>query len=569
MRMTLAFVVCAAELLLRAAAQAPVSSQETVSTKESPTASLEGRVVKDPGGEPLKKAIVELIGENQEEAGNYTATSDQEGHFKITGIRAGRYHLFVERTGYLEVDEKHRHSAGLALSFDAGQDVKDQLLRMLPAAIITGRVVDEDGDPMPDVMITVLRRKWPGNRMKFEASGSAQTNDLGEFRVGGLFPGKYYVSAMPLPNFQSLLPLPKNTDDRTAPQPDLSYVTTFYPNGVDRAQASPIEVHAGDDMPVDFSLTRVHTARIRGAVEGLAPGARGAVILRAKDSNSMLNAAEIGKDGKFEISHLAPGTYTVMAVIVIGETPQIMQRSVEVGEANIDDLRLSPQPLATIRGQVRFPKSFRPDSSPTIISLHHIDEEGDFFDNVPFPTDDSSGTHGATRIKADGSFELNNVPSGIYAIRISSDAKALGDSFVESVVAGTKDVVDTGLSVSGGTLNVNVTVSTEYGVLDGTASNDRGQPVANAVMIALPAPQFRKQPDRYTHVTTDQRGRFTMRGLRPGEYKLLGWEVLEGDEYLDPEFLAPFEAQATAVKVDKGAHQTVSVKVVPASPDQP
>lgn len=145
---------------------------------------------------------------------------------------------------------------------------------MLPAAIITGCVVDEEGDPMPDVEITVLRRKPTGGHIKFEPNGSAQTNDLGEFRIGGLFPGKYYVSASPLSNFQSLVPAQKNAQDPAAPSPDLSYVPTFYPNGTDRAQASPIELHAGDDMPVDFSLARIHTAHIRGTVEAWlrAPG---------------------------------------------------------------------------------------------------------------------------------------------------------------------------------------------------------------------------------------------------------------------------------------------------------
>jgi len=86
MRMTLAFVVCAAALLSCAAAQEPVSS------KEPALATLEGTVVKDPGGEPLKKAVIELIGENQEEGGNYTATSDAEGHYKITAIQPGLLH---------------------------------------------------------------------------------------------------------------------------------------------------------------------------------------------------------------------------------------------------------------------------------------------------------------------------------------------------------------------------------------------------------------------------------------------------------------------------------------------
>jgi uncharacterized protein (DUF2141 family) len=132
-----------------------------------------------------------------------------------------------------------------------------------------------------------------------------------------------------------------------------------------------------------------------------------------------------------------------------------------------------------------------------------------------------------------------------------------------------KEVVDTGLHVSGGTLSVTVTVSTESGILDGTATNDKGQAIANAVVVAIPAPQFRKQSDRYVRTTTDQAGHFTMRGVRPGEYSVLAWEVLDGDDYLDPDFLNPLEAQATSVKIEKTGHQTVTLKVIPAPADQP
>src|SRR6516164_7046061 len=97
----LAILVCLLAVAVTASAQAD-SEKTSVSYKEPSQASLQGSVVKDPGGEPIKKAIVELIAENQEEASNYTATSDREGHFKIEGIAPGRYRIFVERTGFLQ-----------------------------------------------------------------------------------------------------------------------------------------------------------------------------------------------------------------------------------------------------------------------------------------------------------------------------------------------------------------------------------------------------------------------------------------------------------------------------------
>ena len=308
---------------------------------------------KSPSGEPLKKAIIELIGENQEEGGNYTATSDQDGHFEIAGIHPGRYRIFVERTGYIEVDAKRRRSDGVLLSLDAGQELKDQVLHMLAAAVVAGRVLDEDGDPMANVDVTVLRRTFTARSIKFEPRGSSQTNDLGEYRIGGLLAGKYYVSASPLPNFQSIVRTQKSSDDAEGSQPDMAYVPIYYPNTPDRSQASTIELHAGDDMPLDFSLTRRRTARIRGSVAGLAPGTKAAVLLRRHDSNSMYNAAEVDHDGKFEILHVTPGSYNVTAMTLMTDPPQMANGTVEITDTNVEGLRLALLAGATVRGRVR------------------------------------------------------------------------------------------------------------------------------------------------------------------------------------------------------------------------
>jgi hypothetical protein len=552
-------VVC----VLALASRAP--SQVATASREPAKASLEGSVVKEPGGEPLKKAIVELIAENQEEGGNYTATSDPDGHFRIVGIQCGRYRMFVERPGYLEVDKKRRRSEGVVLSFDAGQELKNQTLRMLPAAILRGRVLDEDGDPMPDVEVTVLRRK----RSSFEPNGSAQANDLGEFRIGGLLGGKYYVVASPMPNFQSLVPAQKSPDNPAAPPTDMAYVTTFYPSASDRAQAAAIELHAGEEMPVDFSLARAHTARIRGVVPGLAPGAKALVMLSGENANAMLNEAEVDKDGKFEIFRVAPGSYTITAVTVMADMPQVARQKVEVAGLNIDDVRLVPQSAATVRGRVHFSGWAPKADTPRVVFWRGIGGEDDLSEGITFNGGESPESPNLAKIKADGSFELKNVPPGLCELGVSGDPKMLTATFVESLVVGTRDLVDTGLDLSGGTLSVDLTVSSGAGVIDGTVTTDKDEPIANASVVVVPEAKYRKQPYRYRKVFADQAGHFTIRNLRPGSYTLFAWEILDSDEYLDPDFLNPYEALGTAVKVEKSSRQSVALQVIPAPADQP
>jgi len=547
-----------------------VASEDPVLPNLNGPASLEGKVLREPAGEPLKKAIVELIGENQDEGGNYTATSDQDGHFKVAGIHPGRYRLFVERTGYIEVDAKLRRSEGTVLSLEAGQELKDQALHMLAAAILTGRVVDEDGDPMPNVDVTVLRRKFSSGRFKFEPNGSSQTNDVGEYRIGGLLAGKYYVSASPLPNFQSLVPAQKSSDDRATIQPDMAYVTTYYPNTPDRTQAAALELQAGDDLPLDFSLARVRAVRIRGSVAGLAPGTKAVVLLRGRDSNSMYNTSEVDQDGKFEIQHVPPGAYTVMAMTVMADRPQVARSTVEVNDADVDGVRLAPLAGATVRGKVRLAGNGRKaDASLLVVYLRRTQGEDEVSEGATFTDDGTVASPGMGRVKADRSFELKNVPPGVYELEVSGDSKGISDCFVESVVAGPNDVATSGLDVAGGTISVEVTVSSGAGAVDGMVADDKNQPVANAAVVAVPEAKYRKRESHYAKVATDQHGHFSMHGLRPGEYTLFAWENLEGDDYFDPEYLKKYQGRETAIRLDKGGRQNLSLKVIPAASDQP
>jgi hypothetical protein len=558
MRMRVA-ILCAYLLALAACA----SAQKAAANSTGPAkASFEGMVVKEPGGDPLKKAILEVIAENQEQGGNYTATSDQDGQFKITDIEPGRYRIFVERTGYIEVDEKRRRSQGLVVSFDAGQALKDQTLHMAAAAVLAGRVLDEDGDPMVNVEVTVLRRK----ASTFEPRGAAQTNDLGEYRIGGLLAGKYYVVATPMPNFESLA---KSSADPANGRPALAYGATYYPNVADHAQASAIELHAGEDMPVDFSLTRRHSARIRGRVLGFKSGSTGVITMRGKDGNSVFNAGEIDKEGKFEILNVAPGSYTVTAMILGSERPQITREPMEVGTADVDDFQLTPQPPATIRGQVHFSGKFpKSDASQAIVYLHPT--EGDeFLNSVTISGDESSPSPSYTKLKPDGSFELKNVPPGNYELSVSGNERSFTDTFVESLAVGAKNYVDSGLSISGGTVSVDVVVSAEAGTVDGTVTSEKNEPVGESVVVAVPETQFRNQASRYHLTSADQTGHFTLRGLRPGTYTLFAWDHLEDEEYRDPDFLKTVEEHGVQVKIEKSSRQTVPLKVLAAPADQP
>src|SRR5271156_5890481 len=144
--------------------------------KPSSRALIEGTVTRDPSGEPVKKALIELIAESQAEGGDYTAVSGADGVFRIDGIVPGRYRLFTERSGFLEVEKHHSRTEGRVLTLTAGQELKDVSIRLQPAAVVRGRVTDEDGEPMPNAQVAVLRRTFVSGRNHLDQAGAERTN---------------------------------------------------------------------------------------------------------------------------------------------------------------------------------------------------------------------------------------------------------------------------------------------------------------------------------------------------------------------------------------------------------
>jgi hypothetical protein len=438
---------------------------------------------------------------------------------------------------------------------------------MMAAAALTGRVLDEDGDPMSDADVRIYRRRFGPKGLRLEPLGGTRTNDLGEFRIGGLLADKYFVCVVPPVGFQNMFGVQKS-GVKDAATTQGTYVTTFYPNATDRAQAAPIELHAGEETPVDFSLSRVQTVKVRGSVAGLRENAEAAVMIRGQDSDALMLGSEVDKQGKFEISHIAPGMYTIIATTAMIDSPLSAPRTIQVGDADIDGVILAPFAGTLIRGKVHFEGKDKPGAYDSIV-VRRIDGGDEFSDIVPFTSDGIGTLPPVAQVQPDGRFELKDVPPGIYEVEFSSAVKGLQSYLVDTVVLGKMDVAETGLKANGGTLTIDVALSAIAGEVNGVLQNNKGEPLPGAVVVAVPEEKYRKRENRYKKSATDQQGRFSLGGLRPGNYTLYAWEVLDGDEYLDPDFLKQFEGQGTPIKVEKASRQTIALNATPAVANQP
>src|SRR5574340_1359530 len=229
-RVAIALVVCAAAL---AGQPQPRQRPETPQYKPEEYCTVEGLVVNAATGEPLKKAGIRL---RRADGGSgmrsYSATTDASGKFTIADVAPGAYRLSAQRNGFVDAD----WNAASAFSLSPRQRMTDVSLRMLPHGVITGRVLDEDGEPVAGINVYAMRYRYPQGRRQLSTFGEASTNDLGEYRIYGLPPGRYVLRATPRSSYGRGGP---------AEQPEEQYVPTFFPGSADAASAAPVEVGAG------------------------------------------------------------------------------------------------------------------------------------------------------------------------------------------------------------------------------------------------------------------------------------------------------------------------------------
>lgn len=546
-----------------AATLAAARAQAQAASYPAPTrAVIEGIVTKDPGGEPVKKVLIEVIAENQADGGDYTAVTGVDGTFRIEGIMAGRYRLFVERTGFLEIDKHRARSEGRVLTLAAGQDLKDVQIRLQAAAVVQGRVVDEDGDPLPGSEVTVMRQTFASGHSRWEQVGGERTNDLGEYRIANLAAGNYYVSVNPPPDFKSLIEAAGGTKGDAAnpgagtnEKPITSYQTTYFPGTTDRSQAAPIQLHAGDEFPINFSLTPNPSLSIRGSVVGLPPRSTAVITLQSRDFNVVLSGAEVQKDGGFVLRDVSPGSYTILATVENAPVAMMAKQTLQIVNS-VDGLRLTPQPGVWIHGRLRLEGKGKADDGGQMVLLLRAADKDEFAGG--FWLRDASD---ASVVSADGSFEWKGVAQGNYLIELAGHGGS-SDWYVKSVLAGGREVNDSGISVNGGAVMLDVTASANGGIVDGVAVNAKGAPVANAQIVAVPEMRLRGREDRYRKAVSDQSGRFTLRAMPPGEYSVFAWESLDGEVYLNPDFLKKYEGQGSALHIGEGEHKSVQAGVI-------
>ena len=223
---------------------------------------LAGQVTNAATGEPLKKTEVLLRRAESRSDAPYGAVTDAAGHFSIQGVEPGTYRLMADRSGFVH-GEYGAHAPGrrgTVLALEPGREMTDLAIRLAPQAVITGRVLDEDGDPVANANVQAMRFSRVRGRRQLMPSTGAMTNDLGEFRLHSLAPGDYYLSALYRPGMRWRAV-------QSGGSASAGYAPIYYPNALNPSSAVPLHVSAGTVLPsVEIHLSRTAMVKVSGRV---------------------------------------------------------------------------------------------------------------------------------------------------------------------------------------------------------------------------------------------------------------------------------------------------------------
>jgi hypothetical protein len=523
-------------------------------------ASMEGQVVNAVTGEPLRKATVVARSIDSRRAQTpYGAQTDGGGNFVLRGLDAGAYRLSAERTGFVRTDFGRsgagRSASSGAIVVEDGQKVTDLVIKMSPQAVITGRVLDPDGDPIVHAAVSVLKFTYLRGRRQLTPAGGASTDDQGEYRLHSLQPGKYYVSAVWQPGGLFGMGRMGPAAPGQAQPPEETYAPTYYPRAVDITSAVIIDAAPGAVVRnIDIQISKIRTVQVSGRIVDPSGGAGRNTMVMAVPRDvaagvAMLSgrgAAQV-QDGRFVIRGLRPGSYVISAERWENNGRLSARLPVEVGDTPVEGLSLMLSPGLTVTGTIRVDGSDKVELAGVNLWLN--------------AAGDAMAMSTVTgRSKSDGSFSIANAAPDTYQLTLAGVPE---NCYVKSMRMGEEDVLGKDLNLArGGGAPIDIVLSPTAGSVEAVVLDAKQQPAGGVTVVAVPDGARAESQQFYKFASTDQYGRATLRGLAPGEYKLYAWEDVESNAWLDPDFRKQYERQGESLSIRESSREAKQLAVL-------
>ncbi len=502
--------------------------------------SLEGYVVDSLMGAPIEGAYVSARAAN----GAATARTDAAGHFRVEEVSPST-DLQVFRTGYRFT----RWSLPRRVPGQSSQGASTVRITLTPEGVVSGRVVDEDGIPAGDALLWVQQYRLVNGERRLQPvmtrpGAGLHSDDLGQFRVGGLLPGRYIIQVLP----NDL----RNWDSR--------YESMFFPGGLQPGDKDLFEVKAGQELSVELRLTKYEGVTVSGQIvsERGVPGAGAFVSL---DQPGLLGAHYSGlrrNDGSFVIRHVRPGNYNLR--FQSGNYPPkagdlIARQQLQVGDADVAGLTVTAH-----------------EAQPMDLSGTIVLSGGEVLHSVIIEAQGESGSGVTARSDDSGSFVLRALLPGRYRIQVRPVSVPTGPEqmiYAVSARLGEREVLSEGLDLYDPPADP-LLVTLRSGSSDaptfrasGTLLDAAGRPVAGARLMLLST----RRPVTQVWADTDSSGAFNANAAAGGEYRIFAVsDQSQADLLSDCDFVEAHRGDYPPLFLSEGAGPRFTLKMPATAP---
>ncbi len=561
----LCLVTCAcAEKLSAQPTSKPIYTYQTTAEETDPSqrATIEGLVIDAQNSRPIPWAnVVVRNAKRARDARSFVA--DSGGHFLVTNVKPGSYVLVADHVNYFA--NPHKRSFQPTVEVSAKQELKGIVLRLLPTAVVTGQVVDQNSNPLLHVEVKLLARTMIHGRMRLAVLGMGITDDRGEYRLYGIQPGDYYLLAEINPKLRAknieviatngLVGVLErsNVSDPTAgavPEQPITYAPSFFPGTSDFLQATALPVAAGADVHANFVCYSARSVSINGiVVNGVTgePARNASVAAYWTDvlGEAAAKPAETKNDGTFVIDDLAPGLYTLRSAYSDEAGAYTDQQQVEVGVQGVEHLLIAVERQLAIDGHIVLSAN-DPGFKMKSIAVNFV----------------PAGASGDFRVVADEpkmEFAGNLRPGERYRV---SAAGLTGDYYLKSIRISGSEVDLSNVTAAGPHEKIELVLNPSGGHIEGMVFDHDDQPASGYVLL-VPENANRNNSDLFRRSRSDSKGKFTLRGVPPGSYKLIAFEGYDPEELINyPDRLNEIEDRGESVTVIEGGKYGPVLKLV-------
>ena len=526
-------------------AQQPARDVPRPKPVDSGTGVIRGRVVAADSGLPLRNARVTLT---SEDGPLPSVLTDDSGRFALGSLTAGAYVVIANKPGYATA----RFGARKATEQPAhvvvadGAVVDDIDVQLLRAAAISGRVVDDLGDPMPLATVVAQIIRHRDGRTDVALAGMAETDDLGEYRIGGLAAGRYVLGLQSTSNLETV-----GMSDGVFGVMGPTFSRMYYPASAGLAQAQPIAVRAGDEA-TGIALTTVLTkqAKLTIAVLDVDGHPAEAEISFGNDSPLARFPSLLFVDSRHPAApvRLEPAEWLVTAR---GDRGVAMSRVIVGDDENAVTLTLVPG--GRIRGRI-VTETGVPIPADAIVEAIATDRAVAAADVVQPAT-----------VKSDGSFEITKL-LGSRELRLRTRSRWV----LKDALLGGRSIADSPIDFKGDEdlRDVQVIITNRHPRLSGTVVDVNGAAVPDCAVLLFPSGDLLLRNMRRwgRWARSDNRGRFTIDDALAGAYFAIAVDDVDDAEWQNAPYLSRFKSRATRVTLGDAANKSIALVFAGSAP---